>query len=121
VGYCPWRCQTSSAFRYFLLCCDVLTVIFSAQHNILVDDDGTPRLADFCRSKLIGRSGFDSSTIAGCARQMAPELVPRDSEDDNPEELTESGDHKPPEWTKETDVYSFSMTAIEVSGPYNSK
>jgi serine/threonine protein kinase len=89
---------------------DVLIVLFSAQHNVLIDDNGTPQLADFGRHKLIEHRGFTTATIAGSARQMAPELLPLDQEDDNPES-------DQPKLTKEADVYAFSMVALEVSDP----
>jgi serine/threonine protein kinase len=97
----------------FLLCLDVLTVLFLSQHNVLIDDEGTPHLSDFGRSKLIEHRGFTTATLAGSARQMAPELVPGD---ENP---TDSDEHKLPKLTKDADVYSFSMVALEVSDPYN--
>ena len=56
-------------------------------------------MAGFGISRLLGRSGFDTPTFAGSARQMAPELMP------------EFGD---PRVTKESDVYAFSMVALEV-------
>ena len=50
---------------------------------------------------MIGRSGFDTPTVAGSVRQLAPELMfPNDA--------------PPVTTTKETDVYSFSMVALEV-------
>ena len=51
---------------------------------------------------MIGRSGFDTVMVAGSARQMAPELMPIDVDDDAPRV------------TKESDVYAFSMVALEV-------
>jgi len=72
-------------------------------HNVLVADDGTPRLSDFGRSKLIEHRGFTTATIAGSARQMAPELLP----------ASESESDGPPELAKEADVYAFSMVALE--------
>jgi serine/threonine protein kinase len=77
----------------------------SAQHNVLIDDDGTPRLSDFGRSKLIDQGGFTTTTFAGSARQIAPELII----------ATESEDDQLPKLTKEADVYAFSMVALEVS------
>jgi len=96
---------------------DVLIVLFSAQHNVLIDDDGTPHLADFGRSKLIEHRGFTTATIAGSARQMAPELLPRDEEDDDSEETESDQPKESPKLTKEADVYAFSMVALEVSDP----
>ena len=56
---------------------------------------------------MIGRSGFDTPTFAGSARQMAPELIHYDVGDDPPRVTT-----------KETDVYTFSMAALEVRDPH---
>jgi len=71
-------------------------------HNILIDDDGTPLVADFGRSKLIEHRGFTTVTSAGSARQTAPELVIIDESED------------PPELTQEADVYAFSMVVLEI-------
>ena len=62
-------------------------------------------MSDFGRSKLIEHRGFTTATIAGSARQMAPELLP----------ASESESDGPPELAKEADVYAFSMVALEVS------
>jgi len=73
----------------------------SVQRNVLIDDDGTARLCDFGQSKLIGIAGFTATKFAGSVRYLAPELLPTDSD----EKLTP---------TRETDVYAFSMVALEV-------
>jgi len=77
-------------------------------HNVIVDDDGTPRLSDYNRSKFIDHRGF-TSTFSGFSRYMAPELfaMESDAEDDfsSPEI---------PGLTKQTYVYSFSMLALEI-------
>ena len=69
------------------------------QPNVLIDDDGVPRLSDFSQSKFVDHRGF-TTQLAGSARHMAPELM----------------------WetdcralTYETDVFAFSMLALEVS------
>jgi len=69
--------------------------------NILIDDDGCPRLCDFGQSKLIGIAGFTATKFAGSVRYLAPELLPTESED----VLI---------LTRETDVYAFSMAALEI-------
>jgi len=84
------------------------------QSNVLVDDDGVPRLSDFGSSHLIGHRGF-TTTIMGTLRYMAPELL---------REANEAGDDADNDGdfgqtysrsTKETDVFGFSMLAIDVS------
>ncbi|RDB21823.1 putative L-type lectin-domain containing receptor kinase I.4 [Hypsizygus marmoreus] len=69
--------------------------------NILIDDDGNARLADFGRAKVIGQPGYDTTLFAGSTEYMAPELFPK-------------GDQEPV-FTKMSDVYAFSMVAFEVS------
>jgi len=70
-------------------------------NNILVDDDGSPRLCDFGRSKLADIRGFTASTFAGCIRYLAPELLTTENDDT-------------PILTYETDVYAFSMVSLEI-------
>ncbi|KAG8940622.1 hypothetical protein FRC03_005283, partial [Tulasnella sp. 419] len=66
--------------------------------NVLVDDDGIPRLADFGLSKkLQDICNHTTSTIPASYRWMAPEL------------LTGL-----PRWTKASDVYALSLTALEI-------
>ena len=76
-------------------------LILSAQRNILIDEEGAPRLCDFGQSKLIGIAGFTATKFAGAARYLAPELLPTASEEQV-------------KLTRETDVYAFSMVALEV-------
>jgi hypothetical protein len=90
-----------------LLSCDALTIT-SAQNNVLMSDDGTPQLSDFGRSRVIDHIGFTTATLAGSARQLAPEFI-------QPEEV-DSGDGPPTviRMTKEGDIYAFAMVALEV-------
>ena len=84
-------------------------------------------MADFGRSKLIEHRGFTTATIAGSARQMAPELLQREeeeaednmavAEDDQP---TDSKVPELPKLSKEADVYALSMVALEVNHPCDS-
>jgi serine/threonine protein kinase len=71
-----------------------------------VSDDGTPQLSDFGRSRVIDHRGFTTATLAGSARQLAPELL-------QPEEV-DSGDDLAIRMTKEGDIYAFAMVALEV-------
>ena len=80
-----------------------------------MDDDGTPLLSDFGRSKFIDHRGF-TTAFAGSARYMAPELTA--AEPDVVYGEDEHGTYEnqgTPNLTKETDVFAFSMLALEVS------
>jgi serine/threonine protein kinase len=49
------------------------------QNNILIDHDGTARLIDFGLSTIkpeFDGNSFNSSTIGGAIRWLAPELLP---------------------------------------------
>jgi len=70
-------------------------------HNILAGDDGSPQLCDFGQSKLIGIAGFTATTFAGSVRYLAPELLPTES---NGNVIL----------TRESDVFAFSMVALEI-------
>jgi hypothetical protein len=79
-----------------------------------MDDDGTPLLSGIGQSRFVYDSGFIE--FVGSARYMAPELtvlepdaVYREDEDGT----YENQDTRT--LTKETDVYAFSMLALEVS------
>ncbi|KIM73793.1 hypothetical protein PILCRDRAFT_718339 [Piloderma croceum F 1598] len=83
-------------------------------HNVLMDDDGTPLLSDFGRSKFIDHRGF-TTAFAGSARYMAPELTA--AEPDVVYGEDEHGTYEnqgTPNLTKETDVFAFSMLALEI-------
>lgn len=83
-------------------------------HNVLIDDDGTPRLSDFGRSKFIDHRGF-TTTLAGSARYMAPELIMAESEVDFDNDAFDTLENQaPPSLTKATDVFAFSMVALEI-------
>jgi serine/threonine protein kinase len=77
-----------------------------------MDDDGTPRLCDFGRSKVIDHRGFTTS-FSGSARYMAPELTTAEADVDYDDDEFEF--EAPPNLTKATDVFAFSMVALEVS------
>ncbi|KZP22994.1 kinase-like protein [Athelia psychrophila] len=67
--------------------------------NILIDDDYSPRLVDFGRSRILGRRGFtDAPTVP--KRYMAPELMVI------PDDIT-TADRK-------IEIYAFAMVVIEV-------
>ncbi|KAF7976885.1 hypothetical protein HWV62_5427 [Athelia sp. TMB] len=88
-------------------------------HNVLIDDEGSPRVIDFGKSRVVERRGF-TTAFTGTARYMAPELTvisddilkPAPSPDD------EGSDASPatldPMITKQSDVYAFSMVVLEI-------
>jgi hypothetical protein len=77
-----------------------------------MDDDGTPLLSGFEQSRFIYHRGFIE--FAGSARYMAPELTVLEPDAVYGEDETyENQDTRT--LTKETDVYAFSMLALEVS------
>jgi len=84
--------------------------------NVLIDDSGEARLCDFGRTKLVGHRGF-TTIFAGAMAYLAPELLevagPVDEHDDTPEPKGFV-----PELSKETDVYGFSMVALEILSGY---
>jgi serine/threonine protein kinase len=84
-------------------------------HNVLMSDDGIPLLADFGRSKFIDHRGFTTS-FAGSARYLAPELVSDEPDIDDSAAAYEAVEEQTPaaNLTKETDVFAFSMVALEI-------
>ncbi|KIM79503.1 hypothetical protein PILCRDRAFT_10333 [Piloderma croceum F 1598] len=69
-------------------------------HNVLMDNEGNPRLSDFGRSKIINTKGF-TTQFSGSTRYLAPELAA----------------HEDPckAMSKECDVFAFAMLTLEVS------
>jgi serine/threonine protein kinase len=76
----------------------------SSQTNILIDNAGNAVLADFGHSRILGASGFTTSTItiAGTFRYMAPELMVPENPDITPTPTIAS------------DVWAAGMTGLEV-------
>lgn len=72
--------------------------------NILIDNAANAVLADFGQSRILGVSGFTTSTmtVAGTRRYMAPELM-----------LPENPDASPAP-TKASDVWAAGMTGLEI-------
>ncbi|KZP25802.1 kinase-like protein [Athelia psychrophila] len=79
-------------------------------NNILIDDDCSPRLADFGISKVIARSGFDTPRI-GTIRYMAPELTVISDHFTDP---IPPADLSSDNTTKKSDTYAFAMVVIEI-------
>ncbi|KAG1854146.1 kinase-like domain-containing protein [Suillus subalutaceus] len=72
--------------------------------NILIDDAGNAVLADFGHSRILGASGFTTSTItiAGTFRYMAPELMVPENPDITPTPTIAS------------DIWAAGMTGLEI-------
>ncbi|KAG0702900.1 kinase-like domain-containing protein [Suillus ampliporus] len=72
--------------------------------NLLIDDKGNAVLADFGHSRVLGASGFTTSTltIAGTFRYMAPELMVPATPDTTPTPTIAS------------DVWAAGMTGLEI-------
>lgn len=72
--------------------------------NILIDDAGNAMLADFGHSRILGVSGFTTSTmtIAGTFRYMAPELMVPANPDITPTPTIAS------------DIWAAGMTGLEI-------
>jgi len=86
-----------------------MTIVFSnffRQSNVLIDEGGHPRICDYGLAFIIEPSEFTSIKTAGACRWTAPEIM-------NPPEDSNADDSLPL-FTKESDIYAFSMTAIEV-------
>jgi serine/threonine protein kinase len=88
-------------------------LMFYPQYNILVDDDGVPLLSDFGQSKLIDHRGF-TTELMGSPRYMAPELIGGSEVYEVDYRFKAFEVQQDPNLTKETDVFAFSMLAIEV-------
>jgi len=69
--------------------------------NVFVDGDGSLRIGDFGLSRMLSNESFwvtSATKVAGTIRWMAPELL---------------GDQAP-NISKETDIYAFGVTALEI-------
>lgn len=92
-------------------------------HNVLMDDNLSPRLADFGRSRIAERRGF-TTAFTGTGRYMAPELtvISDDLTDPIPATYSSEGDTPDsaipavldPLITKKSDIYAFAMVVIEI-------
>jgi serine/threonine protein kinase len=74
------------------------------QHNVLIDDHGTARIADFGCTRLIGRIP-DRSRLVGSPEYMAPELFPNDITDD---------EYTAAPYSTMSDMYAFAMLSYQV-------
>ncbi|KAJ7040829.1 kinase-like domain-containing protein [Mycena alexandri] len=69
--------------------------------NVLIDEDGTPKICDFGISKIMNHRGFTTDSV-GTSRYMAPELL--FAVDLSKERST----------TKSSDIYSFALLALQI-------
>ena len=89
---------------------------------MLVDDEGSPRLVGFGKSRVVERRDF-TTAFTGTARYMAPELTVTSDDFLEPFPLTVDGGSDASTATldtmitKRSDVYAFSM--LEVGVIYN--
>jgi len=75
--------------------------------NILMDADGHPRICDYGLAFIIAPSEFTSIKTAGSCRWTSPEIM-------NPPEDIILADDSLGFFTKESDVYAFAMTVLEI-------
>jgi len=75
--------------------------------NVLVDDGGHPRICDIGLAFIIEPSEFTSIKTAGACRWTSPEIM-------NPPEDAEPTNDSAALFTKESDIYAFGMTILEI-------
>jgi len=75
--------------------------------NVLVDDDGHPRICDYGLAFIIEPSEFTSIKTAGACRWTSPEIM-------NPPEDAASTNDSAALFTKESDIYAFGVTVLEI-------
>jgi serine/threonine protein kinase len=103
-------------------------ISYQLQSHILVNDEGEAKITDFGLSRLLDTTGF-TSVSSGTRRYVPAELLKICEEEEfnpsmargwrgkAPERMTVSpneADECIPRVTKATDVWEFSMTALEV-------
>ncbi len=104
----PWLESPRSPRRYQRRACShCALILFILSHdriqqsNVLVNDNGKACLSDFGLGRLLEVSGFTTKQVGGTCRWMAYELIYDDGEE-------------PARHTRETDVWAFGMTILEV-------
>jgi hypothetical protein len=83
------------------------------QSNVIVDDNGYPRICDYDLVFIIDPSEFTSIKTAGACRWTALEIM-------NPPEGAVSADGSLALFTTESDIYAFAMTVLEVTTSFMS-
>jgi serine/threonine protein kinase len=83
------------------------------QSNVLINNDGDACLIDFGLSRILDARGFTTKTATSTYRYAAPELYwVEEAVEQMPVE--ERGELGFPRFTRESDVWAFSMLVIEV-------
>jgi len=75
--------------------------------NVIVDDNGHPRICNYGLAFVIEPSEFTFIKTAGACRWTAPEII-------NPPEDAMSANSSLALFTTESDVYAFGMTVLEI-------
>ncbi len=84
--------------------------------NILFDNHGVPKIADFGLSRIMGIRGFFTTTSFCFSTQYAaPEILQKKFFAD--EEETSAEGTSTPTGTKESDIYAFAILTAEVRMP----
>ena len=83
------------------------SVLIFEQSSVIIDGDGCPRICDYGLAFIIEPSEFMSIKTAGACRWTAPEIM-------NPPEDDVYVNDSIALFTKESDVYAFGMTVLEV-------
>ena len=86
------------------------------QANVLVDQQGSARICDFGRSRILDCRGY-TTNFACVVRYLSPELLSLDEKEDDDEmeelaDIEEAPDRR--QGTKKADIYAFGMVALEV-------
>lgn len=94
------------SFEHTILQIQLVIAHVYSQSNVLIEDDGRALISDIGIYTVVSQSDFTTANIAGSCRWTAPEVL------DPPEEDEE----KPLSavLTRETDVYAYGMTVLEV-------